>query len=169
MYKKLAEIRNYVFSKIDTDYFFSVDSDIIVEPNVLKELIDAKKDINAATINNDKILTPDNDLPHVRSNLLVKDFIEKTDENNNKIVEMIIKHLLDFESNEIVEIDVTGACVLLSNKVCKETSYGFHYQGEDVAWSFDAQEKGFKLYAHTGLVQNHVMCEYQNYCIDNTN
>ena len=160
IYKRLADLRNHILDQINTEYFFSLDSDIIVNPNVLKELLKADKDIIAAVINNDKILDPYGELPNVRSNLLIK----YSDEEKKRTG---ITHLFGFEPDEIVEVDVTGACVLLSNKACKETRYGFHDQGEDVAWAFDAQEKGFKLYAHTGLVQNHVMCEYQKYCIEN--
>jgi hypothetical protein len=157
-FKRLAELRNYMLSKIDTDYFFSVDSDIIVNPNVLIELVKAEKDIIAAVINNDKILKPYNQHPNIRTNLLID--VEK---NGIKL----IKHFMDFPINEIVEVNYTGAVYLMKSEVCKNIKYEFDLQGEDIPFCRNAREFGYKIYAHTGLWQNHIMCEYQQYCIDN--
>jgi len=154
IYKKLSVLRNHVLDAVDTDFYFSVDSDIILNSDVLTDLIRADKDIIAAVVNNDMLLRPYDEYPNIRTNLLVCEG-------------KIITHKLNFELNDVVEVDVTGACILMSNKVCKETRYSFHNQGEDVSWSFDAKEKGYTLYAHTGQWQKHIMCEYMPYCIEN--
>lgn len=157
-YKILTELRNHILSKIDTDFFFSVDSDIIVNPNVLIELVKADKDIIAATINNDSIIKPYNKHPEIRTNLLI-----------NKVVSGVnrIVHYMNFPINEIIEVDYTGAVYLMKNQVCKKIKYEFDIQGEDIPFCKNAKNHGFKIYAHTGLWQTHVMCEYQQYCIDN--
>ena len=159
VYERLAELRNYVLSKIDTEYFFSVDSDIIVNPNVLIELLKADKDIIAATINNDKILRPYATHPEIRTNLLIN---EMYGENKSKIT-----HYMDFPLNEIIEVDYTGAVYLMTKKVASEVKYEFDKQGEDIPFCRNARNLGYKIYAHTGLWQNHIMCEYQDYCISN--
>jgi len=153
-YKRLSELRNYVLSKIETDYFFSVDSDIILNYNVLKGLVNCKKHIVAAIINNDKILRPYYDYPNIRTNILIDG-------------ERGITHYLDYPKNELIEVKYTGAVYLLSKEVCKNLKYSFHEQGEDIGFCNDARDKGYKLYCHTTFMQNHIMCEYQEYCINN--
>lgn len=153
-YRRLSELRNYVLSKVDTDYFFSVDSDIMVSDNVLIELLKAEKDIIAAVINNDRILRPYNDYPQIRTNLLIHDGKG-------------ITHYLDFPLDEIVEVGYTGAVYLMTNKVAKEVKYDYSSLGEDIPFCENATKLGYKIYAHTGLWQEHIMCEYQEYCIEN--
>lgn len=153
-YRRLAELRNYVLSKIDTDYYFSVDSDIILNPNSLTELLNAKKDIIAGVVNNDVILRPYNNHPSIRTNLL-------------NIKDGKYRHIMDFPLNEIIEVDCTGAVYLLTKEVCQNVKYDMSPAGEDIPFCKDAQEKGYKLYAHTGLWHRHIMCEYQEYCIQN--
>jgi hypothetical protein len=161
IYSRLSELRNHVLNNIQTDYFFSVDSDIIVKENVLKELLNANKDIIAAVINNDKILRPYLKYPDIRTNLLINNYYG---ENKEKIQ---IKHYMNFPLNEIIEIDYTGAVYLMTKEVCKTVRYGYHKQGEDITFCLNAKEQGYKLYAHTGLWQEHIMCTYQDYCVSN--
>jgi cellulose synthase/poly-beta-1,6-N-acetylglucosamine synthase-like glycosyltransferase len=153
-YKRLAELRNYVLSKIDTDYFFSVDSDIIVNPNVLMELLKTEKDIIAAVINNDKITRPYNKYPYIRTNLLIHD--------GKGII-----HYYNFPIETITEVGYTGAVYLMAKKVAEQVKYEYNELGEDISFCENAQKLGYKIYAHTGLWQKHIMCEYQDYCIQN--
>jgi GT2 family glycosyltransferase len=153
-YRRLVELRNYVLTKVDTDYFFSVDSDIIVKENVLLELLNAQKDIIAAVINNDRILRPYNSYPNIRTNLLIHDGIGVT-------------HYLNFPLNQIIEVGYTGAVYLMTKKVTEEVKYDYSTLGEDIPFCENARKLGYKIYAHTGLWQEHVMCEYQEYCIEN--
>jgi GT2 family glycosyltransferase len=155
VYARLTQLRNYYISQVDTDYLFSVDSDIMVEPNVLIELLKADKDIIAACINNDKVLRPYAEYPNIRTNIL----------NFDKYDHVV--HYMDFPLNSIVEVGCTGAVYLMTKKVTEEVKYENDDQGEDVGFCRNALSLGYKIYAHTGLWQNHVMCEYQNYCIEN--
>jgi hypothetical protein len=155
-YSRLAELRNYILSNIDTDYFFSLDSDIMVDINLdcLNKLLEAQKDIIAAVINNDSMLRPNAKYPKIRTNLL-------------KNVDKGITHILDWKLNEIFEVDHTGAVYLLTKDVCKNVQYGFHKQGEDMAFCNMAKEKGYKIFAHGGIFLQHIMREYQSFCIEN--
>lgn len=154
IYRRLAELRNYVLTKIDTDYFFSVDSDIILSPNSLLELVKAKKDIIACIINNDQILRPYKKYPEIRTNLLI--------DHNRQVT-----HYLNFPLNEIIEVGYTGAVYLMTNEVTKRVRYDYSSLGEDIPFCATARQLGYKIYAHTGLWQQHIMCEYQSYCIEN--
>jgi len=156
IYTRLAELRNYMKFKIDTDYYLSLDSDIIIQSHTLIELLNAQKDIIASVINNDSILRPYESYPNIRTNLL-------------KDGQQGITHYMDFPQDSIVEVGYTGAIYLLSKAVCenKNIKYEFHVQGEDIPFSINARNEGYKLYAHTGLWQYHIMCHYQQFCIDN--
>lgn len=161
-YTRLAELRNYVLSNIDTDYFFSLDSDIMLDsnPQCLNMLLKENKDIIAGIINNDSILRPNAKYPNIRCNILNNMY---DDEGNIKG----IKHILSWEKGKVFEVDHTGAVYLLTNDVCKNVKYGFHKQGEDMYFCNMAKEKGYKIYAHGGVFLEHVMREYQSYCIKN--
>lgn len=155
-YSRLAELRNYILKNIDTDYFFSLDSDIMVDIDLdcLNKLLEAQKDIIAAVINNDSMLRPNAKYPKIRTNLL-------------KNVDDGITHIMDWKMNEVFEVDHTGAVYLLTKEVCENVEYGFHKQGEDMAFCNMAKEKGYKIYAHGGIFLQHVMREYQKFCIEN--
>lgn len=153
-YHRLAELRNYVLKQLDTEYFFSVDSDIILETNVLIELIKLNLDCVAVPINNDKILKPYNTYPNIRTNLLT---------NNGNL----ITHIMDFPLNKLIEVEYTGAVYLMSKAVYSSCQYAWSPYGEDIPFCENVRKNGFKIYAHTGLWQKHIMCEYQSYCIEN--
>jgi hypothetical protein len=78
-----------------------------------------------------------------------------------------IEHYYNFPLNSVFECDYTGAVYLMTNEVTKKCRYDFHEFGEDIPFCISAKENGFKLFVHSGLIQNHIMCEYQQYCIDN--
>jgi hypothetical protein len=165
-YNRLATLRNYILDKIDTDYFFSVDSDVIVNQDVLIELLKSEKDIIAAVINNDQVSRPYAEYPNIRTNLLHYVDKEVVVNNETKMVKTLT-HYLDYPLNDVVEVDVTGAVYLLTNDVCSKVKYEFHELGEDVSFCDNAKIQGYKIYADTGLLQKHIMCEYMDYCIDN--
>jgi len=154
-YRRLTLLRNHILENLDTDYFLSVDSDIILVPNTLKKLLKSKKDIIACLINNDSILQPYREYPHIRTNVLI----------NNRYNS--ISHFYEFPLNSIVECDYTGAVYLISKNAYTKCRYDFHEFGEDIPFCLSAKENGFKLYVDTSLFQDHIMCEYQQYCIDN--
>lgn len=165
-YRRLSELRNHLLSRIDTDYFFSVDSDIILEPNCLIELLKTNKEIIAAVINNDQILRPYNKHPQIRTNLL-KDRVVKRNVGETVEEKVIVSHYIDFPLNEIIEIDYTGAVYLMKKEVCESVKYDFSELGEDIPFCENAKKLGYKIFAHTGLWQKHIMCEYMDYCIEN--
>lgn len=154
-YKRLTLLRNYILQNLDTDYYLSLDSDIMVKPHTITKLLDSNKDIIACLINNDSILQPYRKYPFIRTNVL------KNDKYGN------IVHYYDFPLNSIVECDYTGAVYLLSKNAYQKCRYDFHEYGEDIPFCLSAKANGFKLYVDTSLIQDHIMCEYQKYCIDN--
>lgn len=125
-YKTLSILRNrildYAREREDIDYIFSIDSDILVKPDILNKLIDTGKNIVAALISNSG--TDWNFLP-----LAGKD--------RNTV------------PSELFEVRVTGACCLISKNVFmnKNIRYSDKFRsGEDEAFCQSAREQGFKSY-----------------------
>jgi len=122
-YKNLSILRNrileYAREKEDIDYIFSVDSDILVKPDILDKLLDTKKDIVAGLVSNSG--TDWNFLPF-------------TGLDRNTI------------PGKLFEVKVTGACYLISRAVFKNENiqYSDKYpSGEDEAFCQSAREQGF--------------------------
>jgi hypothetical protein len=124
-YKNLSVLRNKILEYargINFDYIFSVDSDILVKPDILEKLIATKKDIVAAL---------------VRNSGTDWNFLPLTGRDRNTI------------PSELFEVKVTGACYLISKNVFinKNIKYSNEFSsGEDEAFCHSAREQGFKSY-----------------------
>lgn len=138
-YSYLAVIRNHGLHQLrNEDYVFSVDSDIILKPNTLKQLISHKKDIVAS-------LVPNN-IAETVFNIL--------DWNSQDVA----KHISNIPENKLIEVGFTGACYIINSRVINAgVRYGYHIQGEDGYFCKMALERGFKLYCDTSLKQIHKM------------
>ena len=151
IYKTLYKVRNLLLQHCESEYIFSIDSDILCKPDTLKRLLSAKKDIISALIYNGKtygsyVNEPEFKYTNVMNkvNGVYKHFSKRHNPE---------KYFID----EVVQVDMTGAIYLFSNKVAKTVKYGFHKNGEDLAFCQSAQAKGFKLYCNINLWQNHIM------------
>lgn len=140
IYHSLANVRNKfleIACNNGADYVFSIDSDILVPPNALKDLLKHNKDIIAAQIWNDASKR--------YPNILI-------DQNG------VIRHYFNFPKNQLFRCDVTGAVYLISRKVVVSgVKYGYHHQGEDIAFCKDAKAKGFEIYADSNIYCEHIM------------
>ncbi len=129
-YKALTVLRNLLLDlawlDMQSDYLFSIDSDIIVKPDILSNLISVGKHIIAGLVHTD-------------------------DRNYNFIPKGIIP-------KGIIEVEVTGAIILLSRKVIdnKKIRYSPGKTGEDEGFCLSAKAQGFKSYILSDL-QNHIM------------
>jgi len=138
-YSYFAVIRNHGLHQLkNEDYIFSCDSDILVRPETLKKLVSHKKDIVASLIPNNKSGT-------------LYNILDWRDLNN-------ATHIRSFPRNELISVGFTGACYLIDSRVIKAgVRYGYHPQGEDGYFCRMALQRGFKIYADTGLKQEHKM------------
>jgi GT2 family glycosyltransferase len=133
----LAKARNRFLEELgDEDYLFSVDSDVLVPPSALTELLACDKDIVAARIWNDPRKT-------------IPNFLYRGP--------WYYRHYSAFPCPALFEVAITGAVYLLKRAVVEKVRYGDHLQGEDVYFCEDAQRHGFKLWVHTGVYCEHVM------------
>ncbi|RXZ78198.1 glycosyltransferase [Paenibacillaceae bacterium] len=151
IFEHLSVMRNYILSKVKTDYLFSCDSDILVPENIIRKLLAHDKDIVSGLIFNgyvDHVVHP-----YESTNLMKYDFHGKLNHvSNYKIMTAKDKNI-----SELLEVDVTGAVILLTSDVCKQAKYGWHFQGEDIYFCNQAKEKGYKIYCDIGAFCSHIM------------
>lgn len=135
-YKALAILRNKILDVTredkEVDSLFSVDSDVLVNRNILKKLIRTDKNIIAALLCNGG----DN-----------YNFFHLGDKNRS----LVPKDL-------IFEVKLTGACYLILRNVIdnKNIRYEALSSGEDQGFCESARKEGFKLYIFNDM-QNHIM------------
>lgn len=149
-YKHLAEMRNKLIEMVletDAMYFLSVDSDIIVPPDILTRLLAAvngsQNVVMAAAISN----IPERKLDgNAAGNFLINDSLG------------IPLHPPEYPLKGIIEVDVTGAVYLIPRRLLEDgVRYGSHPLGEDFPFCKQAKEKGYSLRVMLDLVCDHRM------------
>lgn len=139
IYPNLVFLRNKLidyFLSTDFDYYFSIDSDCLVFPNCLKELLQEDKDIISATISNNF-----NDSKNFIPNALIR----KEDGQYKRI-----DHTLAF--SKAIPCHLTGAVCLIKRKVLEAgVKYGYSPMGEDEVFCREALRKGFQIFTKGGL------------------
>lgn len=139
IYDSLAKLRNSLLDfavKMNVDYLFSVDSDILVPKNALQDLIDSNKPIVSAQIWND--------LAGRYPNVLIK--------KGDRIV-----HYLDFPKNSTFRCHTTGAVYLLDKDSFSRCRYKFDKQGEDIGFCTNAEKLGIQVWCNSSVYCNHIM------------
>lgn len=153
-YQLLATVRNRLLEEVTDDYthFFSVDTDIVVIPDVLTKLLSDDKDVCAALVYNDLLRVNKQkdrtDWPFRKLNVM------RFSERDGK---KTLNHFQDFPKDDVFPVDVTGAVYLMKQKVARDCRYAAHVNGEDVPFCIDAKEKGYELWADSALLCEHIM------------
>jgi GT2 family glycosyltransferase len=148
-YENLANVRNKfveMFLKTDAQFILSVDSDIIVQPNIIQRLIQVSDEntIVGAAISNIPGVPLNGSSP---GNFMVKK-------------EGMIIHPPVYNLSGMMDVDVIGAVYLIPRKVLEDgVSYGPHPQGEDIPFCERAKDKGYRLKVLLDLVCDHRMIE----------
>jgi len=176
-YTWLSHLRNKILKKcikLNCDYLFSVDTDILIKKDLLNRLLEHKKHIVSALIYNGYLYMPKNapidynpiknayKYPNIMRNLPIKD--DKFNIYNRIRYEHIVNYNVEYpEKNEhgkLLEVDYTGACILISKNVCEKAEYNVNEViGEDEPFCFSAKESGFKIYCDVSCFQHHCMSE----------
>lgn len=145
-YGHLAKLRNKfleLFLMTDCDYLLSVDSDVIVPPDILTQLL---KHSNQDTIIGAAISNiPGQPLDgHTPGNFMV---------NHNGLP----MHPNPYPLHGLMSVDVIGAVYLIPRKVLESgVRYDSHSQGEDIPFCVKAAEKCFQM-----RVMMDVKCEHR--------
>lgn len=153
VYTNLSNLRNIIVEKmisLDIEYFLSVDSDILLNPDDLINLLNNNKDIVAGIINNDQIFNYGKDIHEVACNIL------KFNEYGK------VSPIKNWKDGEVFLVDATGAICLYKIDIFKKYSdlrYKYDSQGEDIGFFRTVKEKGIKAYADSRVRPRHIMAE----------
>lgn len=141
-YPALAALRNIILASARLDkkieYLFSVDSDILLSPDILNKLLEGKKDIAAALIENGT---------NKKTNFKDYNFIPIDGFGKRYIL-----------PDGPAEVKITGAAVLISRRVFSKEKIIYYSakSGEDEGFCESARVFGFKSYIFPEL-QKHIM------------
>lgn len=157
IYNWLSELRNKILDKcvkLSCDYLLSSDSDILLKPCTLKRLIENNKDICSCLIYNG-YLFDGIDKAYKHTNMLKKNIYNQYVHITNYKTKFPFKN----PKGTLVDLDFSGASMLIKKKVCqnKNIRFGYHKQGEDEVFFRTAINNGFKAYGDISLYQNHIM------------
>ena len=139
-YEAFAKLRNVWISMMSDrdDYIFSVDSDVLIPPNSLRQLLSHDKKIIS-------LLFPHE---HDMYNIMK----ERTFQGR-------YNHIFkgSFE-RKLIKVAVTGGAILVHRDVLDDgVRYEYHRNGEDVAFCEIAREAGYDIYCDAGLEAKHIM------------
>lgn len=166
-YANLARVRNHfldMFLRTNADFLLSVDSDVIVPPNIVTRLMRHMdgRTIAGAAISNvpDKPLdgyTPGN---FMTSGKAVK-LAWREDEQGNRVPYEIsmsaYAHPFAYPTSGIHPVDLIGAVYLIPRAVIEAGArYAPHQTGEDAPFCEAARQLGYRL-----LVDMDVRCEHR--------
>lgn len=130
-----------IFLKTRCSHLFSVDSDILVTPESLKELIKLNLPVVSLLVRNDHHL---GELGYYN--------IMKLQDDHYRPIQV-------FPRGCPIPVDCTGAGYLIQRWVIEEKGVRYcpNRQGEDAGFCTDARAKGIRIWCHTGLESTHVM------------
>ncbi|MGE5422301.1 MAG: glycosyltransferase [Ignavibacteriales bacterium] len=138
---KLRNILLETFLNTKCSHLFSVDSDILVKPHTLQELLKLDLPIVSSLVRNDWHLGDKGFF----------NILRKQDEH--------LRPITEFTRDQLIRVDCTGAAYLISRMVVDDMGvrYHPHLQGEDAGFCEDARSKDITIWCHTGLECTHVM------------
>lgn len=149
-YSHLAAVRNafvdLFLQNTTCDYLFSIDSDIIVPPDIILQLLPLTntKTIIAAAI----------------SNIPEKALDGRTPGNFMIDIKGFIQHPLKYPISGVMGVDITGAVYLIPRGVLESgVRYAPHPQGEDILFCLSAKAKGYQLFVNLDVLCEHRMIE----------
>lgn len=154
-YHNMVSLRNSLLSKVrkySPDFYFSLDSDILLtNPNTIELLMAHIKD-GADAVSPLMFMTPnDSQYPGVMS----------WKDNDQQYAYREERYPL----GTYFKSDIIMAAKMMSREVYNNVDYEFNKQGEDVGWSSAANRKGYKLHCASYIYAPHIMSPavYQDY------
>lgn len=146
-YHNMVSLRNSILETVreqQPEYYFSLDSDILIEnPNTIELLISHIKS-GADAVSPLMFMTPvGTNFPSVmtwRDKTCEKAFREQS-----------------YPLGTYFKSDIIMAAKMMSKDVYQNVNYEFHPQGEDLGWSKNATQKGFDLYSASYIYAYHIM------------
>lgn len=142
----LAALRNRLleyFLTTNATHLLSVDTDILVPPDLTRRLLEDDRPVVAALIYNDERSTLS--YPHRYCNIM-----QETPAG--------FRHYKEYPRDALFPVDITGACYLIRRDVVEAgVRYAAHPQGEDIPFCVSAGEHGFTCWADSRIWGDHHM------------
>lgn len=160
-----------IFLEGDYDYFFSVDSDIMLPEDCINKLLEpGKKIISGVYFNKFRINKKDMIFPILYKNMNEKELQtfraglskhalpenqrKMFDEEFKKEYPILRKQLLpeDVEEDKIIRINLCGhGCLMISREVIEKIKFRYNKAFDDSVFCIDAEKLGYEIYARTGV------------------
>jgi hypothetical protein len=151
-YRMMANLRNELLEKVETIYYFSLDSDILlIDPETINKLLKnlENPEIDACSI---RIYNSENNrITNTMSWINGSDRAQR----------------IGYSNYDLFPVDITGAAIMMTRKVLDMTlengfpEYKCHPQGEDLGWSLNCRDAHYKLWQDTRIYASHMMSEGQ--------
>jgi hypothetical protein len=144
----MISLRNTLLNRvreIQPEYFFSLDSDILLQnPMTIELLVSHIKD-GADAVSPLMFMTPfDIQFPSVMN------WVDKPGDK--------ARRLSQYPLGTYFKADIIMAAKMMSKDVYNNVDYIFHSQGEDLGWCANANKKGFNnLYSASYIYAPHIM------------
>jgi len=154
-YANMVELRNSLLGRareLEPDFYFSLDSDVLLENKSTLELLLGHIKDGADAVNPLMFMTPvGTNFPSVMT--WREDDQEKATRKS------------DYPLGTYFKADVIMAAKMMSKDVYNNIDYSIHVQGEDLGWSKNARDKGYEFYCASYLYAPHIMSPlmYQDY------
>lgn len=146
-YDNMVKLRNILLQKVreyQPDYFFSLDSDILLTNPSTIELLIAHIKNGADAVSPLMFMTP--------IGVRFPSVMQWVDKPGEKAMRDI-----NFPLGTYFKADVIMAAKMMSKQVYNNVNYRIHEQGEDLGWCGECAEKGFELYSASYIYAPHIM------------
>ena len=141
-YYSLVILRNRIFDelrKIQPDYYFSYDSDILLPENTLKEIIKDKKDVVGPWVD----LVPPNGIPNCVTKI-GNGFRRRK------------PYDLYYPKKGLYEVSTVFAVSLMTNEVFNTCTYKWHAGGEDYGFAEELLASGYHSWMDARFIGDHL-------------
>lgn len=146
-YENMTNLRNILLNKVreyQPEYFFSLDSDILLtNPSTIELLIAHIKD-GADAVSPLMFMTP--------VGMRFPSVMKWIGEIGKKAMRVD-----NFPLGTYFQSDVIMAAKMMSKNVYQNINYEIHEQGEDLGWSANCGKKGYKLFSASYMYAPHIM------------
>jgi len=148
-YYNMVHLRNCLLKKvreIQPDYFFSLDSDILLtNPNTINFLISHIQD-GADGVSPLMFMTP--------NDIMYPSVMNWTDEPGGQAFRQE-----NYPIGSYFKSDIIMAAKMMSKTTYQAIDYEMHPQGEDLGWCANAAKSGLQLYCASYIYAPHIMHE----------
>jgi hypothetical protein len=148
-YENMVSLRNSLLSRVrelKPEYYFSLDSDILLTNKSTIELLVTHIKSGADAVSPLMFMTPEGvNYPSV---MTWKEGFETKAYRHQS-----------YPLGTYFQSDVIMAAKMMSPKVYRNVNYEIHMQGEDLGWSLGCRKKNYKLYCASYIYAPHIMNE----------